>query len=256
MTRTRVLVIGGAGFLGQAIVDQLIARGDSVSTFDLRAIDRKDVISIIGDITNPSNVKSALERIDAVIHCASPIHGRPAPIYFKVNVNGTQTVVDMCKEMNIKKLIFTSSASVTYNGNDLFNSDETVPYCEKHMDAYNETKAIAEEIVLNANSPTLFTCSIRPSGIFGPKDSQGSLAIVEAAKKGQYKVVIGSNNSLFDLTYVDNVAYAHILAMEKLDDPAVQGQAFLITNDQPILFWDYPKVFLKFNLVAFALFGI
>ena len=242
MTGSQVLVIGGAGFLGQAIIDQLLERGDIVSTFDLRSANRPNVNSIIGNINNPGDVRDALQDIDTVIHCASPIHGKPSAIYFKVNVDGTQVVLDMCKEMLVKKLVFTSSASVTYNGNDLFNADETVPYCDVHMDAYNETKAIAEEMVLNANSETLYTCSIRPSGIFGPKDSQGSLAIVEAAKKGQYKVVIGSNSSLFDLTYVDNVAYAHILAMEKLDDPSVQGEAFLITNDEPILFWDYPKV--------------
>jgi sterol-4alpha-carboxylate 3-dehydrogenase (decarboxylating) len=239
----RVLVIGGAGFLGQAIVKQLLDKGYYVKVFDIVA-PQTDIPFVIGDITDQTQIAEALVDIDVVIHTASPIHGKPASVYFKVNVEGTRNVISCCLEAKVCKLIYTSSASVIYDGSDLINADETVPYCSVHMDAYNETKAIAEEMVLKANSSNFHTCALRPSGIFGPKDSQGSLAIVEAAKKGQSKVMIGNNESLFDLTYVDNVAYAHLLALEKLSDEKVQGQVFIITNDQPIFFWDYPKVLL------------
>lgn len=113
-----------------------------------------------------------------------------------------------------------------YNGQDLFNADETSDYCKVHMDAYNETKALAEVLVLEANGREgLLTCSIRPSGIFGPRDSQGSLSIVESAMKGQWRVMIGKNNNLFDLTYVDNVSHAHLLAADKMElGSGIEGQ--------------------------------
>ena len=57
--------------------------------------------------------------------------------------------------------------------------------------------------------------------------------------------MIGENRNLFDLTYVDNVSHAHILAAEKMKKGSgIEGQAFFITNDQPIFFWDYPKILL------------
>ena len=86
------------------------------------------------------------------------------------------------------------------------------------MDAYNESKALAEILVLESNDPNrLLTVVIRPSGIFGPRDSQGSLAMAQAAKRGQWRVMIGNNDNLFDMTFVDNAAYAHILAAEKVE---------------------------------------
>ena len=80
-------------------------------------------------------------------------------------------------------------------------------------------QALAEEAVLKANDPTkggLLTIALRPSGIFGPRDGQGSLAMAQAAKRGQWRVMIGANDNLFDMTYVDNAAHAHILAADKL----------------------------------------
>ena len=81
-------------------------------------------------------------------------------------------MIDACIKAQVKKLIYTSSAGVVYNGNDLHNVDEaTTGYCDVHMDAYNETKAMAEEAVLKANGKggSLLTCAIRPSAIFGPR---------------------------------------------------------------------------------------
>jgi sterol-4alpha-carboxylate 3-dehydrogenase (decarboxylating) len=246
MAKESYLVVGGAGFLGNAIVDMLLNEGETVSVFDL--VQPNDADSRLehfykGDITNPKDVEHACKGKTVVIHTASPIHGKPAAVYHKVNVDGTRNIIDACLAQKVSKLVYTSSAGVIYNGQDLINADETTPYCQVHMDAYNETKQLAEELVLQANCKELLTTAIRPSGIFGPRDAQGSYAIVEAARKGNWRIMIGDNMNLFDLTYVDNAAYAHILAARKLQFASgVDGEAFLITNDQPIFFWDYPKI--------------
>ncbi|KAJ3310945.1 hypothetical protein HDV04_004551 [Boothiomyces sp. JEL0838] len=244
MAKDHYLVIGGCGFLGQALCTQLLDRGNTVSIFDLRinGADPRLAEAIQGDITDPVQVSNACKNKTIVIHTASPIHGKATAVYFKVNVEGTRNAINACLEQGVSKLIFTSSASVTFNGEHLINADETVPYCKVHMDAYNESKAIAETEVLNASCEKLLTCAIRPSGIFGPKDAQGSFAIAESGKKGQWRLMVGNNQNLFDVTYVDNVAYAHILAADKIEwGNGIDGQAFYITNDQPIFFWDYPK---------------
>ena len=73
-------------------------------------------------------------------HTASPWTGSGADVCEKVNVQGTQTIVDACVQEGVRKLVFTSSAGTVYNGEDLINVDERMPFPEKALDAYNVTK--------------------------------------------------------------------------------------------------------------------
>ncbi|KAJ3214863.1 hypothetical protein HDU67_001128 [Dinochytrium kinnereticum] len=264
----KFLVIGGCGFLGRVIVDQLLNAGSDVRVFDLRkTFEDARVDFVQGDITKLEDVRKAMDGVSTVIHTASPPHGKNKNAYFQVNVVGTKNVIEACRITGVRRLVYTSSASVIYNGQDLVDADESLPYCEVHMDAYNETKAIAEDLVLKANEGPLRTIAIRPSGIFGPRDMQGASTIIDACLKGKNKVQIGLNKTLFDWTYVDNVAHAHLLAARKLkESEKVGGEVralagailvFIITNDQPVFFWDFVKLLWSYlgyqNTLNFAL---
>ncbi|KAJ3145280.1 hypothetical protein HK101_002514, partial [Irineochytrium annulatum] len=246
-TGEHYLVIGGCGFLGRVIVSQLLARGEShVTIFDLRqTFDDDRIRFVIGDITSKADVLNACANQTIVIHTASPPHGLGRDVFWRVNVDGTRNVIDACTApaSSVRKLVYTSSASVIYNGQDLINADESVPYCDVHMDAYNETKAKAEEMVLTAAGGRLLTAALRPSGIFGPRDMQGASTLIKTAKAGKTGVMIGNNSTLFDWTYVENVAYAHVLAADRLEGGnGTSGKAYNITNDNPIFFWDFVKL--------------
>jgi len=126
----------------------------------------------------------------------------------------------------------------------LQGGDESLPYCKKHLDGYTETKEKAERIVLEANGRKgLLTVALRPSGIFGPGDAQGWPGFIEAAQNGKSKFQLGNGCNLIDWTYVENVAYAHVLAADRLvpGNDSVAGQAFFITNGEPAPFWDMAK---------------
>ena len=152
-----------------------------------------------------------------IIHTASPVHGMGAEIYRKVNVVGTQTVIDACLSHRVRKLVYTSSAGVVYNGTQhLVDVDERMDVPEVPLDAYNETKAQAEKLVLAANGVELQTCALRPAGIFGEGDRQLLTGLQQVMKNGQTKFQIGTNENLFDWTYVGNVAHAHLLASDRL----------------------------------------
>jgi sterol-4alpha-carboxylate 3-dehydrogenase (decarboxylating) len=85
-----------------------------------------------------------------------------------VNVEGTRTVVAAAQSLGIRKFVFTSSAGVVFNGADIIGVDERLPLPEEPLDAYNESKAKAEEVVLAANGQKgLLTVALRPAGIFG-----------------------------------------------------------------------------------------
>jgi sterol-4alpha-carboxylate 3-dehydrogenase (decarboxylating) len=99
-----------------------------------------------------------------------------------------------------------------------------------------------EKLVLASNGDNgLLTCTIRPSAIFGPGDRQLIPGMLEVCERGQHRFQIGNNQTLMDFTYVGNVAYAHVLAAEKLavPDSGVGGQAFNLTNGTPVPFWDF-----------------
>lgn len=113
-------------------------------------------------------------------------------------------------------------------------------------------QAEAEQLVIAANraeGSDLLTTAIRPSGIFGEGDMQLVHHAVNVYREGKDKVQVGSNENMFDFTYVENVAHAHLLAARALlvtsasstaplDHEKVDGEIFIITNDSPIYFWD------------------
>eukprot|EP00877_Chromochloris_zofingiensis_P012102 jgi/Chrzof1/7145/Cz02g12220.t1 len=241
----RALVVGGAGFLGKHIVQQLLdSKRYQVRVFDIRECGIKGIEMVTGDLTKLEDVIAASKGIDVVIHVATATptseNALNKQIMDAVNVKGTQNVIEACKRNKIAKLVYTSSASVVFEGQDLVNVDETLPYATRPMDYYTATKIDGERLVLAANSSTLATCALRPSGIFGEGDTVMVPTMVRQARAGKMKYIIGSGNNKWDLTYVGNVAQAHILAADKLSAGSpVAGQVFFITNQDPVPFWEF-----------------
>ncbi|KAL0087140.1 hypothetical protein F4703DRAFT_1904573 [Phycomyces blakesleeanus] len=244
------IIIGGNGFLGRHVQEQIRLRNDNstIAVFDIAmpAQPEKDVKYIVGDLRKYEDVLAALDGIDAVIHTASPPHvnssNPPRDLYFSINVDGTKNIIRACQEKGIQVLVVTSSGSVISTGEPMVNVDESAPYPPQAIDVYTESKIECEKVVLAANGiEGIRTCTIRPSAIFGPGDRQLIPGMVEVCQKGQHRFQIGDNTSMMDFTYVGNVAYAHVLAAEKLSDPnsPAAGQAFNLTNGTPVPFWDF-----------------
>ncbi|KAB5580711.1 hypothetical protein GE09DRAFT_1083296 [Coniochaeta sp. 2T2.1] len=267
----RVLVIGGCGFLGHHVVNLLLSDYDcTVAALDLRCVrNRRDdepkrLRYFDADITDAEKLTSIFEEVkpDVVIHTASPAAQSDDAVahalFKKVNVDGTAAVIEACKATGVKALVYTSSASIiSDNKNDLINADERWPVIrgKDQTEYYSETKAAAEELVLTANRTgpsNLLTAAIRPAGILGEGDTMLTHHMVNIYRQGRTNVQVGSNENLFDFTYVVNIAHAHLLAAwallcthsaktDPLDHEKVDGEAFLITNDSPVYFWDFAR---------------
>ncbi|TIC40427.1 3-beta hydroxysteroid dehydrogenase/isomerase [Wallemia mellicola] len=224
------LVVGGSGFLGNHIAEALKKRGDTVFVTDLvqRHFDNK-IEFYSADLTKKEQLNELVSKLkpSCIIHTASPIHGLGQHVYKAVNVDGTSNLLEVAKANDVKKFVFTSSAGTVYDGSDLIDVDERCPYPHVAMDAYNETKAQAEKIVLDNNDDNgLRTCAIRPAGIFGPGDRQVLAGLLKVVENNQTKYQIGNNDNLFDWTYVGNVVHAHLLAADKLNDPPIDPAVF------------------------------
>jgi Nucleoside-diphosphate-sugar epimerases len=236
------LVTGGGGFLGQHIVEQLLARGDKVrvfcrhhhSTFDNLPIDVK-----IGDVRNLQEIKNACEGIDVVYHTAAmpgiSCSWRP---FFETNTLGTLHVIDACAKNGVKKLVYTSSPSVVFDGNDQEGIDESCPYPEHWLAHYPKTKALAEQMVLEANGRDgLLTCALRPHLIWGPRDRHLIPRLIARAKKGRLRR-IGDGTNMIDITYVENAAKAHLQAADALTTGSrVAGSSYFISQGKPVNCW-------------------
>ncbi len=170
----KALVTGGGGFLGKAIVERLLARGDHVQSFsrgdypELRAL---GVQVQQGDLDDPEAVRRAAEGCDIVFHVAAkPGIWGPYQEYYRTNVVGTENVLAACRSHNIARLVYTSTPSVVFNGKDQEGVDESAPYPEHYHAHYPHTKPIAERLVLQANDSRLATVALRPHLIWGPGD--------------------------------------------------------------------------------------
>lgn len=248
MSRT-VLITGGQGFVGRALVDRFADLGFSVICADLNATaHRKDVRYLKLDIRDADAVLAACEGVDSLIHNASLVHTKHNRVedVWAVNLGGTENLLAACRAHNIPRMVYISSASAVYEGRDIENGDETLPYSTLSQAPYADSKIQAEQKVL-AFSGTSQTqcCAIRPHVIFGAGDKRFVQAILDKAAKGQLKRAVGNRDKLSDFTYIDNLVDAVVAAENKLTPgAAVCGQAYFVTNGEPMAFFDFVEDFI------------
>ncbi|KAF2444072.1 NAD(P)-binding protein [Karstenula rhodostoma CBS 690.94] len=256
------LVFGGCGFLGHHIAKQLSMAPDvaKVIVFDVDTSKNRlpDVEYISGSITSKAEVDEAFKAVQpkVVFHTVSPGPFRnDNNLFHAVNVEGTKNIISCAQKYDCTKaLVYTSSSSVIHdNRSDLIMATELPPviFMPEQTEYYSHTKAIAETLTLGANRESIRTVAIRPAGLFGEGDTLTVANVIANAREGKGRLQIGDNSNLFDWTYVENNAYAQLLAAralvrsysepEKADSDRVDGEAFAITNDEPWHFWTFTR---------------
>ena len=240
----RALVTGAGGFLGQYLVEQLVARGDQVRCIArgrYPALERLGVDSRQGDLRDAQVAAAACEGMDVVFHAAAVagIWG-PWSHFYSINTLATRNILVGCHKHNVPKLVYTSSPSVTFDGGDQCGIDETAAYPSRWLCHYPHTKALAEQEVLQADGQNgLSTCALRPHLIWGPRDRHLIPRLLHRARSGQLRRV-GDGGNLIDMVYVDNAAAAHLQAAEALGPGSpVSGRAYFITQGEPVNCWDW-----------------
>ncbi|KAL8675734.1 MAG: hypothetical protein Q9186_007643, partial [Xanthomendoza sp. 1 TL-2023] len=232
---TSVLVTGGLGFVGTAIVAALHAQHPEwkLSVVDLQQPIEPEshILYRTCDITDRAAVEELVANVrpTAIIHTAGIVpelkerYSQDARRrVFEVNVHGTHNIVVAARNNAVKALVWTgSSTAVT----DDFS---------KHY-----PNAAAEALVLAA-SGQMATCALRPSVVFGPGDRQLIPSLHACIAKRETPFIIGNGLNLWDITYISNLADAHVLALENLlSTKTAAGQAVFISNEQPLPFRDF-----------------
>ena len=245
----RVVVLGGSGFVGRALVQGLVADGIETTVVARRAFPEAEGLGVrflSGDIGDADFLHNSLAGYDTVFHLASKtgIWGDKEE-YYRTNVVGTQNVLDACRANSIPALVYASTPVVVYQKDDLCGVNERTPYARDFLCDYAQSKAIAEKMVLEANSNALKTIALRPHLVWGPGDTNHIPRLLGQARCRQLKRV-GDGHNLVDVTYIDNAADAFILAAKNLHGPASgAGKPYFISQGEPVNLWNWLNKFFR-----------
>ena len=244
----KILVTGGGGFVGGYVIERLLARGYAVRSIGRSSqpqLEAQGVEVVCGDLTDVAAVSAACEGVDAVFHVAARagVWGSWES-YYQPNVIGTRNVVAACQQQGVGRLIYTSTPSVVFTGQPIRGGDESLPYGKNWLCHYAHTKAIAEAEALAANSESLKIVALRPHLIFGPGDPHLLPRVIESVQAGRLKI-IGDGKSRVDVSYVGNVADAHLDAFDALAAGTGAGQAYFISQGESVELWPWVNSILE-----------
>ena len=245
-----IAVTGGTGFVGSHLARCLAEAGRKIvvlgrNRYRTHRIQHANIRFIKVDICDAEAVASALTDCELVYHCAalSTPWGDRDRIQ-QVNVGGTQNVVLACERNKDARLIHVSSTSIFFNYEDLHNHHDDDPLPTRHACHYSESKRQAEEVVNEAAQRGLNAFTIRARAVFGEGDTSLLPRLIQTARDGRLRQV-GSGKNRVDLTYVDNLVLALILAAER-GEP---GDACTVTNGQPVVLWHMlPRVLSELDI--------
>lgn len=243
MTMQQVVVTGGGGFIGGAIVQQLCRDGLQVRVVGRNTYPHLEEIGVRclqGDIGDLEFLQHAFSGADTVFHVAAKagVWGDENS-YRRANVIGTENVIKACRHNRVPVLVYTSTPSVVFDQHDLEGCDESLAYASRPMCHYAASKIEAEKLVLTANGQELSTTAIRPHLVWGPGDRHLIPRLLERGKAGSLKIV-GTGTNRVDISYIDNVVHAHILAAENLHgEKTAGGEAFFIGQKEPVVLWQW-----------------
>ena len=266
----RALITGGTGFLGGALARRLVAQNIEVTILGRNAqvgqqLQAAGMRFVQGNLVDAATVAAACAQQDVVFHCGAAVApwGRFEDFY-ATNVTGTEHVIQGCMAHNVARLVHVSTPSIYFSHADRLNVGEYDTLPAHAVNAYADTKLIAERVIERAYRNGLPVITIRPRAIFGPGDTTIFPRVLDALRRGRLRI-IGRGDNIQDLTYIDNVVDALLLCWQA---PATTlGKKYNITNGEPVLIWAklaelcaqlgyaFPKRRLPFRL-AFGLAGL
>jgi len=226
----RILVTGATSLVGRITVEQLLARGDEVTTLQ-RSRSGLPTIEFNGSILDADVVDRAVANQDAVLHLAAKVNvvGEWED-FMAVNVEGTSTMLAAAREAGVARFVQVSSPSVAHGGDPIIGSGAELADPEATRGDYATSKAMAERIALSSTSSDMSVVAVRPHLVIGPGDTQLIERIIDRAKQGRLPL-IGSGLALVDTTWVDNAADALVAAIDRAD--SLGGRAFVVSNGEP-----------------------
>jgi len=229
----KILVTGGTGFTGKALVRRLLDDGHYVIALDykegLKTQELREwgATVVIGSVTDANVVQECIPGVEVVHHLAAAFREMNVAdsYYDEVNVEGTRVVLDAAHREGVKKFVYCSTCGVHGNCDDP-PAAESAPI--QPADYYQRTKYEAEPIVIEYYKKGLPATILRPAAIYGPGDPERFLMIFRRVASGLFPM-FGDGKTLYHPLYIDNLVDALVLSM---DAGKGLGEAYLIADDE------------------------
>lgn len=275
MARDEVVlaITGGSGFVGSHVCNLLLSgKFPGIKVKEIRILDLKPpsenhllrhwveqtaskITFIQGSISDREALQKAFAGADAVLHLASLIDfgHQPADKLMTVNYIGTKFVLDAAVICKAKVFVYTSSLATVTPWEECHDLGDDAPLPSKPEDIvgqfYGYSKSLAEKDVLEVNSTKMRTCALRFRGLYGDGDPYYIVNVLRTLRSGDLQVKVGSSSAVVNHIYVGNVAYSHLVALERLlygeDADQVSGQVYTVPHEKPINFFDFNDKYAK-----------
>ncbi len=214
----RYFVTGGTGFLGGALVRQLREAGHEVSCL-VRNSAAAQSLKVLGaslhagDITDKASLRAPMSGVDGVFHLAAwyKVGARDQSMAEAINIGGTRNVLQLMRELAIPKGVYTSTLAVNSDTRGV-KVDETYRFNGQHLTEYDRTKAGAHALAETMMAEGLPLVIVMPGLIYGPGDTSMVRDMLVQYLKRLLPVI--PKEAAFSWAHVDDVARAHMLAME------------------------------------------
>jgi nucleoside-diphosphate-sugar epimerase len=231
-------VTGGSGFVGGALIERLRSEG-----WDVHALARSERAAArvrelgaepaMGDLDDRDAMRAGAEGCEVAFHAAAKVEDWGDPADFeRLNVRGTQNVIDACREAGVRRLVHVGTEAALMVGQPLINVDESAPLRPDSTALYSSSKAKAEQLVRDAGG--LETVVVRPRFVWGRGDTSLLPTIIEMVTSGRFRW-IGGGGQLSATTHIDNTVEGLWLAATK----APAGSVYFVTDGEPAVFREF-----------------
>ncbi|WP_335955391.1 NAD-dependent epimerase/dehydratase family protein [Acinetobacter guillouiae] len=241
----RIFITGANGYLGRNLAKYLADKGYFITALTRTTkihsqLKHTNIQYAVGDLFSV-NLKDLMKTSNILIHAAGDTdHTNKSKTQLKTNVDGTERVLSIAKNLGFTKFIHISTESVLSTGKELINVNENHPIPSQHVGNYSFSKALAEQIALSYATDAFRGIVIRPRMIWGRDDTTALSQLVQAAKNNQLAWIDGGNY-LTSTTHIINLCHGIELALnsEKIKE------IYAITDGEPILFKEFVSLLLK-----------
>jgi len=230
----RVFLTGGTGYIGAVLAKQLVERGHTVHAL-ARNRDRGALLErlgarlFLGDLFDEAVLEEGMKGCDAVFHMAAfaKVWAMDPAVYFDVNVLGTESVLRAARKASAGRVVITSSAGI-------WGPSLREPIREERardidfLNEYESSKALADlrakDFIIREGMDICFLC---PTRVYGPsplRETASMTELIERYVSGGWRIIPGTGSQLGNYVYAEDVARAHILALEKGE----RGRAYIV----------------------------
>jgi nucleoside-diphosphate-sugar epimerase len=233
-------VTGGSGFIGGVLIRRLAAEGWTVrglARSERSAAKVRDAGAepVMGDLFDVAAMRAGAEGCEYAFHAAATtVEWGPREEFVRGNVDGTRAALEACRAAGVRRFVHVGTEAALLAGDPLVNVDETAPLRPDSSANYPATKAMAEQLVLDANGDGFETVVVRPRLVWGPDDETILPITKRMVEEGRF-AWIGGGSHLTSTTHQDNAIEGLVLAATK----GTPGSAYFVTDGDPVVFRDF-----------------